>query len=48
MKISSILSALRRWLRRGRDPRDPWARVRVPLRKGPKDRSGAVALREPD
>ncbi|HZU26332.1 MAG TPA: hypothetical protein VFA04_12475 [Bryobacteraceae bacterium] len=48
MRISTVLTTLRRWLRLGRDPRDPWARVRVPVRKGPKDRSGAVALREPD
>jgi hypothetical protein len=44
----SILRKLLRWLRFGRDPRDPWSRVREPVRKGPKDRSGAVALREPD
>ena len=30
------------------EPRDPYAGVRVPLRSGPRDRSGAVALEEPD
>lgn len=30
------------------EPHDPYAGVRVPVRKGPKGRSGAVALVEPD
>jgi len=30
------------------EPRDPFAYVRVPLKKGPNTRSGAVALIEPD
>ena len=30
------------------EPRDPYAGVRVPVKKGPKGRSGAVALAEPD
>lgn len=30
------------------EPHDPYAGVRVPVRKGPRGRSGAVALAEPD
>ena len=46
MKLTRLIDKLRRWMRR--DPQDPYAWVRVPLRRGPRDRSGAVALREPD
>jgi hypothetical protein len=30
------------------EPHDPYAGVRVPVKKGPRGRSGAVALAEPD
>jgi len=47
-----ILPALRRLartlLRRGpAEPEDPYARVRVPVRRGPPGRAAAVALEEP-
>jgi GrpB-like predicted nucleotidyltransferase (UPF0157 family) len=43
-----LIEAVRRWLRRNPDLRDPYARVRVPVRKGPGGRHGAVALKEPE
>jgi len=43
-----VISTLRRWLKRNPDSRDPYARVPVPVRKGPGNRHGAVALKEPD
>jgi len=42
------MTRVRRWFRRKPDLRDPYARVRVPVRKGPGGRHGAVALKEPD
>jgi hypothetical protein len=44
----NLIEALRRWLKRHPDSHDPYARVRVPMRKGPGGRHGAVALKEPD
>jgi hypothetical protein len=50
----SLLKRFLRWLgftRAGsgpESPRDPYARKPVPVRSGPKNRSGAVALAEPD
>jgi hypothetical protein len=47
--FAALLKAIRRRLTRSPDPQDdPYARVRVPLRKGPRDRSAAVALKLPD
>jgi hypothetical protein len=48
-----ILPALRKFvqglLRRGpAEPEDPYARVRVPVRRGPPGRAAAVALEEPE
>jgi len=45
--FSSIVQTIRRFLRRNPDERDPYARVRVPVRKGPSNRSAAIALKEP-
>lgn len=43
------LRAIQKWFRRKADPHDPYARVRVPLKKKPGGgRSAAVALAEPD
>jgi hypothetical protein len=44
----NVIETLRRWWKRHPDSRDPYARVRVPVRKGPGSRHGAVALKEPD
>ena len=49
----NILPALRRLvrglLRRGpAEPEDPYARVCVPVRRGPPGRAAAVALEEPE
>jgi GrpB-like predicted nucleotidyltransferase (UPF0157 family) len=44
----NAIETLRRWLKRNPDSRDPYARVRVPVRKGPGSRQGAVALKEPE
>ncbi len=43
-----LVQSVRRWLGNKPEPQDPYAGVRVPLRKGPSDRHAAVALREPD
>jgi hypothetical protein len=43
-----LIETVRRWWKRKPDLRDPYARVRVPMRKGPGGRHGAVALKEPD
>jgi hypothetical protein len=48
-----ILPTLRRFmhalLHRGpAEPEDPYARVRVPVRRGPPGRAAAVALEEPE
>lgn len=34
--------------RRPDSPDDPYAAVRAPIKRGPQDRSAAVALEEPD
>ena len=39
---------VRRWFRRNPDLSDPYAHVRVPVRKRPGGRYGTVALKEPD
>lgn len=48
--LKKLLEGLRRLLgkRPAPPPRDPYAGVRAPLKKGPPNRSGAVALEEPD
>jgi hypothetical protein len=46
--LSSLWSRISRWWRRDSEPQDPYAGVRVPLKRGPRDRSAAVALAEPD
>ena len=52
--MRSLVLRILRWLGLdgpGREPgvsQDPYARKPVPLRSGPKDRSGAVAVAEPD
>lgn len=47
-----MLKRLRRILRKGPapppEPHDPYVGVREPVRKGPPNRSGAVALEEPE
>lgn len=44
-----LRNALRDLLRRRPDPPDdPYAAVRAPIRRGPPDKSAAVALDEPD
>ena len=44
-RLQSFLRRLFR--RRSAEPQDPYARVRVPLSRGPAGRSAAVALEEP-
>ena len=48
--LKSIVSRVIDYLtgRSPSDPRDPYARVLVPRKRGPNDRSSAVALAEPD
>jgi GrpB-like predicted nucleotidyltransferase (UPF0157 family) len=46
--LTNLVQTLRRWLKRNPEEQDPYARVRVPVRKGPGSRSAAVALEEPD
>jgi GrpB-like predicted nucleotidyltransferase (UPF0157 family) len=48
MRGKDFIRALRRLLKRKPDEQDPYARVRVPVRKGPGGRSAAVALKEPN
>ena len=45
--VAALVESIRRWFRSKPDPRDPYARVRVPVRKGPGGRSASVALKEP-
>ena len=46
--IAALQNLLRRLLRRDpAEPQDPYARVRVPVRRGPSGRGAAVALEEP-
>jgi hypothetical protein len=47
--LTNLFARLRKLFGRpAAPPHDPYAGVRVPLKKGPKGRSGAVALAEPD
>ena len=46
--LSRLMQIIRRWFNRKPDPQEPYAGVRAPLRKGPNDRSSAIALAEPD
>lgn len=52
--MTTLLTRIFRWLgftasRSGPEPpRDPYARKPAPVRSGPKNRSGAVAVAEPD
>ena len=48
MSGKNLMEALRRWLKRKPDGEDPYTRIRVPVRKGPSNRSAAVALKEPN
>lgn len=48
MSGKTFIEALRRWLKRRPEDKDPYARVLVPVRKGPGGRSAAVALKEPN
>jgi len=46
--LQALRQLMHRLLRRGpAEPQDPYARVRVPVRRGPSGRSSAVALEEP-
>jgi hypothetical protein len=46
--LPALRQLMRRLLRRDpAEPQDPYARVRVPLRRGPGGRSSAGALEEP-
>jgi hypothetical protein len=45
--LSSLIQTLRQWWKRNPDKGDPYARVRVPVRKGPGRGSAAIALKEP-
>jgi hypothetical protein len=48
--LKRLIESLRRVLRKRPappEPHDPYAGVRVPLKRGPYNRSGAVALEEP-
>ncbi len=47
LSFSSLIQVMRQWLKRNPDKGDPYARVRVPVRKGPSRDSAAVALKEP-
>ena len=49
--LKDLLTKLQRLVGRPAEPpepHDPYAGVRVPVKEGPKGRSGAVALAEPD
>ncbi|MDX2154759.1 MAG: hypothetical protein SFV54_28715 [Bryobacteraceae bacterium] len=46
-RARAILATLLRRFRPDEQPGDPYARVRQPLKTGPKGRSGAIALEEP-
>lgn len=46
--LAALLERVRSWFRSKPDPRDPYARVRVPVRKGPGSRSASIALKEPE
>lgn len=52
--MTILLKRILRWLgftvsgSEPESPRDPYARKPAPVRSGPKNRSGAVAVAEPD
>ena len=52
--MNALLTRILRWLgfttpgSRPDSPRDPYAKKPAPVRSGPKNRSGAVAVAEPD
>jgi hypothetical protein len=46
--FSKLLETIRRLLGKNPEPQDPYAGVRVPLRRGPNGRHAAVAMQEPD
>ena len=48
-RFQRLLARVRRWWKREPDlPADPFANRMAPLRRGPKGRSGAAAVAEPD
>jgi hypothetical protein len=46
--LSELWRKFKRLWKRDPEPQDPYAGVRAPLKRGPRDRSSAVALAEPD
>lgn len=46
-RVRELLIRLRRIIKRNPDGQDPYARVRVPLKKDPGGLKSAVALEEP-
>lgn len=46
--ISSSLDAFKRLLGKKPEPGDPYADRLAPIRRGPKNRSGAAAVAEPE
>jgi hypothetical protein len=46
--LASLWKRISRLWRRDPEPQDPYAGVRVPLKRGPRDRNAAVALAEPE
>jgi hypothetical protein len=46
--LSVLWRKLKNLWRRDPEPQDPYAGVRVPLKRGPQGRSSAVALAEPE
>jgi len=48
-RLQSAVDRLRRWWKREPDfPADPFANRTAPVRRGPKGRSGAAAVAEPE
>ena len=48
-RLRRLLEKVRRWWRREPEsPGDPYAYRMVPVRRGPKGKSGAAAVAEPD
>ena len=49
LRFQRLLDRIRRWWKREPDlPADPFANRMAPVRVGPKGRSGAAAVAEPD
>jgi hypothetical protein len=46
--FSSLIEALRRLLGQKPEPGDPYAERLAPIRRGPKGKSGAAAVAEPE